>query len=96
MLPDLRTADEQGLPKLDTANWYGLFLPKGTPSSVVQKLHDAALAALDTPSFRDRLRGLGVEVVAPERRSPEYLARFLKNDIAKWSVPIKASGITVD
>jgi len=96
MLPDVRTAGEQGLANLDTANWYGLFLPKGTPSSIVQKFHDTALAALDTPSFRDRLRALGVEVVAPERRSPDYLARFLKNDIAKWTVPIKASGITVD
>jgi tripartite-type tricarboxylate transporter receptor subunit TctC len=96
LLPDLRTADEQGLAKLDTANWYGLFLPKGTPSSIVQRLHDTAVAALDAPSLRDRLRGLGVEVVAPERRSPDYLARFLKEDIAKWTAPIKASGITVD
>jgi tripartite-type tricarboxylate transporter receptor subunit TctC len=96
MLPDVRTADEQGLANLDTANWYGLFLPKGTPSSIVQKLHDTALAALDTPSFRDRLRALGVEVVAPDRRSPDYLARFLKDDIAKWTAPIKANGITVD
>lgn len=96
MLPDLRTADEQGLAKLDTANWYGLFLPKGTPSSIVQKLHDTALAALDMRSFRDRLRDLGVEVVAPERRSPEYLANFLKDDIAKWTAPIKASGITAE
>jgi len=96
MLPDLRTADEQGLAKLDTANWYGLFLPKGTPSSIVQKLYAAALAALDTPSFRDRLRDLGVEAVAPERRSPDYLARFLRDDIAKWTVTIKASGIAVD
>ena len=96
MLPDVPTADEQGLANLDTANWYGLFLPKGTPSSIVQKLHDTAAAALDAPSFRDRLRSLGVEAVAPERRSPEYLARFLKDDIAKWTAPIKASGITAD
>lgn len=96
MLPDLPTADEQGLANLDTANWYGLFVPKGTPSSIVQKLHDTAAAALDTPSFRDRLHSLGVEVVAPDRRSPEYLARFLKDDIAKWTAPIKASGITAD
>ena len=96
MLPNVRTADEQGLANLDTANWYGLFLPKGAPSSIVQKLHDTALAALDTPSFRDRLSALGVDVVAPERRSPDYLARFLKDDIAKWTAPIKASGITVD
>jgi tripartite-type tricarboxylate transporter receptor subunit TctC len=96
MLPDLRTADEQGLADVDTANWYGLFLPKGTPPSIVQKLHDTAVAALDTPSFRDRLHGLGVEAVAPDRRSPEYLARFLKDDIAKWTAPIKASGTTAD
>jgi tripartite-type tricarboxylate transporter receptor subunit TctC len=96
MLPDLSTADEQGLANLDTANWYGLFVPKGTPSSIVQKLHHTAVAALDTPLFRDRLHSHGVEVVAPERRSPEYLARFLKDDIAKWTAPIRASGITAE
>jgi tripartite-type tricarboxylate transporter receptor subunit TctC len=96
MLPNVPTADEQGLANLDTANWYGLFLPKGAPSSIVQKLHRTAVAALDTPSFRDRLHSLGVEAVASKRRSPEYLARFLKDDIAKWTAPIKASGITAD
>ena len=96
MLPHLPTADEQGLANFDVADWYGLFLPKGTPASIVQKLHDAAIASLDTPSFRNRLHSLGVEVVAPERRSPEYLASFLKDEIAKWTAPIKASGITVD
>jgi len=96
MLPDIPTAGEQGLADFDTTNWYGLFLPKGTPPAVVQKLYQAAMAALDIPSFRDRLHGHGVEIVAPERRSPEYLSRFLQDDIAKWTVPIKASGITVD
>ena len=95
-LPMLLTADEQGLANLDTANWYGLVLPKDAPSPIVQKLQGAAVAALETASLRDRLHGLGVEIVAPERRSPEYLARFLKDDIAKWAAPIKASGITVD
>lgn len=96
MLPNLTTADEQGLAGFDIADWYGLFLPKDTPPSIVQKLRDVAAAALDTPSFRDRLNGLGVEVVASERRSPEYLARFLKDEIAKWTAPIKATGITVE
>ena len=96
MLPDLQTAAEQGFSNLDAANWYGFFLPKGAPSSIVQKLGDAASAALDTPSFRDRLRELGVEVVAPERRSPNYLARYLKDDIGKWTAPIKESGAIVD
>jgi tripartite-type tricarboxylate transporter receptor subunit TctC len=96
MLPALPTADEQGLAGFDIADWYGLFLPKDTPPSIVQKLRDVSAAALDTPSFRDRLNGLGVEVVASESRSPEYLARFLKDEIAKWAAPIKATGITVE
>jgi tripartite-type tricarboxylate transporter receptor subunit TctC len=95
-LPDLPTADEQGLANLDAANWYGLFVPKGTAASIVHKLHEAAIAAMNNSSFRDRLHSLGVEIVAPERRSPEYLARFLKDDIAKWTAPIRASGIAVD
>jgi tripartite-type tricarboxylate transporter receptor subunit TctC len=96
ILPDIPTAGEQGVAKLDTANWYGIFLPKGAPSAIVQRLHDAAIAALDAPPVRDRLRSLGVEAVAPSRRSPDYLARFLRDDIAKWTAPIKASGVTAE
>jgi tripartite-type tricarboxylate transporter receptor subunit TctC len=93
ILPDLPTADEQGLAKFDIADWYGLFLPKGAPPSIVQKLHDAAIAALDLPSFRERLQSLGVEVAAAERRSTQYLAGFLKDEIERWAAPIKAAGI---
>jgi tripartite-type tricarboxylate transporter receptor subunit TctC len=96
MLADIPTAAEQGLAGIDTTNWYGLFLPRGASPAVVRRLNHAAVAALDTPSFRHRLEGLGVAVVAPERRSPDYLARFLKDDIAKWTGPIKASGVTAD
>jgi tripartite-type tricarboxylate transporter receptor subunit TctC len=96
MLPAIRTVGEQGFSKIDTANWYGLFVPKGTPPAIVQKLHAAANAALETPSFRARLQELGVDAVAPERRSPEYLAVYLKEDIAKWTAPIKASGVSAN
>jgi tripartite-type tricarboxylate transporter receptor subunit TctC len=96
ILPEVPTAGEQGVANLDTANWYGLFLPKDAPSSIVQRIHDAAVAALDAPAVRDRLRDLGVEAVAPDRRSPDYLARFLRDDIAKWTGPIKASGVTAE
>jgi len=96
MLPDLKTVGEQGFAKLDTANWYGLFVPKGTSSSIVQKLHDAADAALEDTSFCARLLDLGVAPVALERRAPDYLADYLKNDIAKWTAPIKASGAAVN
>ena len=63
---------------------------------MVKKLNAAAVEAMNTPAFRDRLASVGVQVVAPERRSPEYLAGFVKSEIAKWEAPIKASGVKVE
>ena len=39
---------------------------------------------------------VGATVPAPERRSPEYLQKFVENEIAKWAGPIKAAGVTMD
>ncbi len=93
-LPDLASAHEQGLPGFDVPSWYALFLPAGTPPEIVQKLNRATVAALDTPAVEQRLKHVGGEAVAPERRSPEYLATFLAAEIKKWEGPIKASGIS--
>jgi hypothetical protein len=51
---------------------------------------------LDTPLVRERLEDLGMGIPPPERRSPDYLARFVQSEIAKWSGPIKAANITLD
>jgi tripartite-type tricarboxylate transporter receptor subunit TctC len=95
VLPDLPTAREQGL-DFDVTTWQGLFLPKGTPEPIVRRLNRAVSDALDMPSVRERLEGLGEEIAAPERRSPQYFAGFVANEIERWSVPIKASGVSVD
>jgi tripartite-type tricarboxylate transporter receptor subunit TctC len=92
-LPDLPSAHEQGLTGFDIPSWYALFLPAGTPAPIVQKLNRAAVATLDTPSVQERLRHLGGDVVAPERRSPDYLAKFVAAEVRKWEAPIKASGV---
>lgn len=70
-------------------------LAKGAPDDVVKKLNAAAVEAIKTPAFRDRLQGLGAQVVSPDRATPEYLAGFVKSEIAKWQAPIKASGVKV-
>jgi tripartite-type tricarboxylate transporter receptor subunit TctC len=95
-LPDLPSAHEQGLTDFDAASWYALFLPAGTPPAIVQRLNRATMAALDTPAVRQRLQQIGGDVLAPERRSPEYLAKFLALQIKKWEAPIKASGIQLE
>ena len=96
MLPRLASAHEQGLSDFEASTWFGFFLPKGTPAPIIQKLHDATVAAMETPSVQERLREVGVIVVAPERRSPEYLQRFVVSEIARNAGPIKAAGIAMD
>ena len=96
ILPQLASAHEQGLTDFEAGTWYALFLPKGTPTTIVRKLNAAADAMIETPSVRERLRELGADVVAPERRSPEYLQKFVVSEIEKWAVAIKASGVSMD
>lgn len=94
-LPNLPTAAEQGTP-MEAYTWNAIFLPKGTPADVVKKLADAASQAVDTPAVKDRLAGLGASVVSKDRRTPDYLGKFLKSEIEKWAEPIKRSGASVD
>jgi tripartite-type tricarboxylate transporter receptor subunit TctC len=95
-LPNLPTALEQGTEKLEAYTWNAVFLPKNAPADVVKKLNGAVVKAMNTPSVRDRLSQLGAVIVPNDRATPEYLGQFLKDEIAKWSGPIKASGVIVD
>jgi tripartite-type tricarboxylate transporter receptor subunit TctC len=96
LLPDLASADEQGLKGFDAYTWNALFLPKGTPDSIVRRLNAAVTEVLNTPSVQERLKAIGAGIVAPERRTPEYLGEFVASEIEKWAGPIKASGASVD
>src|SRR5499426_1476398 len=95
-LPDLPGAQEQGFKDFEAPTWAGFFMPKGTPELIIRKLNQATSATLDTPSVQQRLGAVAALVVAPERRSPEYLRNFVASEIEKWAVPIKASGAVVD
>ncbi len=93
--PNLPTAIEQGL-DVQAYTWNALYLPKGAPADVVKKLNEAAIGAMTTPAVHDRLQTLGAMIVAPDRRSPEYLGKFTADEIKKWEAPIKASGVSVE
>jgi tripartite-type tricarboxylate transporter receptor subunit TctC len=96
VLPDLATANEKGLPDFEAYTWNAFFLPRGTPEAIVKRLHEATIQAMETPAVRERLEGLGAALVAPDRRSPDYLAKFVRSEIDKWAAPIKASGVSAD
>jgi tripartite-type tricarboxylate transporter receptor subunit TctC len=95
-MPDLPSANEQGLTDFDVPSWYALFLPRGTPADVVQRLNRATVAALKTPNVQQRLKEIGSDLVAPERMSSEYLGKFVAVEIEKWAHVIKAGGIQLE
>ena len=96
LLPSLATAHEQGLANFEAITWNAFFLPKDTPAAIVKKLNEATNEAMNTPAIKERMHELGVTLVAPERRSPEYLQKFVEGEIEKWAGPIQAAGISVD
>ncbi len=95
VLPNVPTAIEQGF-DVEAYTWNAFFLPKGTPEAIVQKLNQATVEAMKTPALRDKLESAGLIIVSDDRTTPEYLAKFVQSEIAKWAVPIKAGGISVE
>ena len=96
LMPDLATAHEQGMTGLDVVTWTAFFLPKGAPRPIVDKLIAVTHAAMETPAIKSRMLEIGVTGVAPERRSPEYLAKFVVDEVARWEEPIKSAGLQVE
>ena len=92
-LPQLASAHEQGLTNFDAPTWYAFFAPRGTPALIVRRLNEATVAAMNVPAVQSRLKEIGVDLVAPVRRTPEYLQGFVETEVAKWAAPIKAAGL---
>jgi tripartite-type tricarboxylate transporter receptor subunit TctC len=96
VLPEVKTADEQGLKDFDADAWNAFFLPRGTPAPIVRRLAKATSDILDTPAMRERLESLGLNAPVPERRNPDYLGKLLVSELEKWAAPVKASGASLD
>jgi len=95
VLPNVPAAIEQGF-DVEAYTWNAFFLPKGTPEAIVRKLNQATRDAMNTKALRDKLESAGLNLVSDDRTTPEYLAKFVQSEIAKWAVPIKAGGINVE
>jgi len=95
-LEKIPTADEQGLKGLDCGSWGSFSFPKGTPDAIVRRLAQASNEAVESQMVRDRFKQIGVVVPAKERRTPEYLRKFVVSETARWATPIKNSGAVID
>ena len=93
---DIPTTDEAGLPGFHMTRWSGLWVPKGTPKEIVDKLNAAAIEALGDPQVRKQLENLGLQMPPSDQLTPEALGDWQKAEIAKWWPMIKAANVKVD
>ncbi len=89
LVPDVPTIAEAGVPGYEVATWHGFCAAAGTPRAVVTALNDAIVKAVNHPDTRQRLTGIGADVVGG---SPEAFGVFIKAELAKWARIIKQSG----
>jgi hypothetical protein len=51
---------------------------------------------MDTPAIKTRMLEIGITGITPDRRSPEYLAKYVVDEVARWEAPIKSGGLQVE
>jgi tripartite-type tricarboxylate transporter receptor subunit TctC len=93
-LPDVPTMVESGFPRSVTGSWQGIFVPRGTPQPVVDKLFTVTQQVMKTPDVVERLSGGGVDVVLSD--SPKAFAGFVASESERWGRVAKEVGATVD
>jgi tripartite-type tricarboxylate transporter receptor subunit TctC len=90
LAPDLPTMAESGYPGFEAVPWFGLLAPAGTPSDVLDKLHDETVKALATPEVRKKFDELGLESVG---NTPAEFAAIIRKETPQWAKVIKDAGI---
>lgn len=92
-LPDVPSITEAGVNGVDVSAWQGLFVPKGTPEPIVQRLTAELFKALGQPELKARLEDFGLEVAPSDGAS---LARFIHQETTQWHALIRSRGISAD
>lgn len=87
---ELPTMIEAGVKGYESATWYGLLAPAGTPADIVSKLNTEVVAILKSPEMNDRLSKEGAD---PVGNTPAEFARHIQVEIEKWRKVIRAAGI---
>jgi len=93
LFPDVPTMTEQGLPKVEAVNWYGIQVPAKTPPEIIAKINEVFGKTLNDPAMRQTLIGRGAE---PIPGTPAEFAAFVKAEYDKWGPIAKSSGAKVD
>ena len=92
-LPDVPTIAESGVPGYQMSTWYGAVIQTKTPRDIVVKLNQEMIKALSLPDIKERMAGLGADVVG---NTMEEFAALIKVEVAKYTKVAHTAGIVAD
>ncbi len=92
-MPDVPSIAEAGLPGYESTIWYGMVMPTGVPKSIVSRLSSEVEKLLNAQDVKDRFNALGANVFF---MTPERFTEYVRAEIKKWSVVVRATGMRVE
>ena len=92
-MPQIPTMAESGVAGFEVVYWYGFFAPAATPKDILARIHADTAAVLRLPEIVSSLSNQGLQ---PLSKSQEEFVAFIRSEMEKWAVVVKASGARVD
>ena len=92
-IPNVPTLNEQGLKGFEVKVWHGVYVPKGVPQPIQDKINAALKKALNTPDVKKRLEDANIDIVPAEKISSKGLKDHLEKEINVWGPVIRKANI---
>ena len=92
-LPDVPTMQEAGVSAYEASTWYGMYAPARLARETVARVNADTAKVLRRPDVIERFDAMGLEIVAS---TPEFLAKYLQEEVAKWATVVKAMKVRAD
>ena len=89
LMPELPTIAEAGVPGFEVRNWYGVFVPAGTPRDIVARLNSELVKILQMPDVKSKMLASGIEAL---HSTPEQFAAYIQSETKRWAKVVKDSG----
>jgi tripartite-type tricarboxylate transporter receptor subunit TctC len=92
-LPEVPTVAEAGLANYEVTTWYAVLTPAGTPRPIIERLNAELVRVMHAPDLKERFAATGME---PRTSTPEELADYIRQEIAKWGKVVREAGLKAD
>ncbi|MCC6533020.1 MAG: tripartite tricarboxylate transporter substrate binding protein [Burkholderiales bacterium] len=94
LFPDLPTMKEAGAPEVIATNWYGILSPAGTPTAVLERLHQEFTKITALPDVKPKFAAVGLEPAS--NPTPQAFGKFVSDDVSRWASVIKQANIKLE